>query len=61
VMTPLNVKQPLEQSCRADNALDCTILGLVELAANNKTVVVSLQRACTQGQKLACKLVELAK
>ena len=61
VMTPLNVKQPLEQSCRADNALDCTILGLVELAANNKTVVVSLQRACTQGQKMACKLVELAK
>lgn len=61
VIAPMALKQQLSQSCMAGNALDCTESGLVELAANNKTVVVSLQRACTQGQKMACKLAELAK
>jgi uncharacterized protein len=60
IPTP-QVRMPLEKSCMAGNALDCTELGMIDLASHNKTTIVSLQRACTQGQKLACTLAEKGK
>ena len=61
VIVPISVRQPLEKACMNGSSLDCTELGMMDLAMNNKITVVQLQRACTMGQKLACKLAEKAK
>jgi TPR repeat protein len=61
VIVPPAIRNPLEKSCMAGSALDCAELGLLDLSMNNKITAVQLQRACTMGQKFACKLAEKAK